>query len=119
MRLSCAFIAAAATLVLLPSCGQKGDSASAEACARVVKEVRGIRDRVEVIGTPLQTAEGQVEIVFEYVDDQKLTVAGSASCAFAVGGPGSLELIGAIVDRKPLDGAGVTAANRALSKPRL
>jgi len=113
---SCASVAAGVTLIFLLSCGRSGDSSSAEACARVVQQARGLPDRVEVVGTPLQTAEGQVEIGFEYVDDQKLTVAGSASCTFAVGGPGSLELVEAIVDGEPLDAA---ALNRVRSKARL
>jgi len=109
---------AALTLVVLPSCGRSGDSSSAEACARVAELVRGLDDRVEVIDA-VERAEGQVEIAYEYVDDQNLTVAGSATCAFAVGGPGSLELVEAIVDEEPLDAAAVTAANRVLAKRRL
>jgi len=105
-------------LLLLMSCARGEDSSSAEACARVVGQVRGVPDRVTVFGTPVETAEGQVEIGFEYVDEDELQVAGSASCTFAVGGPGSLELVDAIVDGQPLGPAEVAAANRALSQPR-
>ena len=81
-----------------------------------MQEVRGLSDRVKVID-PVETAEGQVEIGYEYVDEQKLAVAGSASCTCAVGGPGSLELIGAFVDGEALGPAQLTAARRVLAKP--
>jgi len=117
MRAVGASIAVLALLLLL-SCARSEDSSRAEACARAVGQVRGVPDRVEVFGDPVETAQGGVEVGFEYVDDDGLEVAGSASCNFAVGGPGSLELVDAIVDGQPLGPAQVTAANRALSQPR-
>jgi hypothetical protein len=113
MRVLGASIAAIALLHLV-SCARGEVSSRGEACARVVGQVRGVADRVEVFDTPVETAEGQVEIGFEYVDDDGLEVAGSASCNFAVGGPGSLELVDAIVDGQPL---GPRPGDRRESRP--
>lgn len=102
-------------LALLPSCGGREESPSAAACASVVQRVRDLSNRVEVAGAE-ETAEGQVEIHYEYVGDMNLPVTGTATCTFAVGGPGSLTLIEGILDGEPLGPAEISAANRALAE---
>lgn len=98
-------------------CGRGPDSTATASCARVVRQIRDLPGPVEVVGS-VETAEGQVEIDYESADGESGTVTGSASCTFAVGGPGSLQLVEAIVDGAALDADEIAAANRALSGQR-
>jgi len=98
----------------IASCGRAGDSTSAAACARVVQQVRDLPKPVAVVGS-VETAEGQVEIDYEADAGDPPSGAGSATCTFAVGGPGSLQLVDAIVDGSPLGPDEIAGANRALS----
>lgn len=112
----CRAVVSIALLTLVSAaCGSREVSPSAEACATVVKQVRGAPGGVEV-RSAADTAEGQAEIDYEYLDGENIPVTGSAACTFAAGRAGSLELIEAIVDGASLGASEVSAANRALSQ---
>jgi hypothetical protein len=87
----------------LAACGGAPAKGPAGRCADVVRIDRGLQGGVAVVGQPVETSEGSVEIEYEGTDAMNLPVKGSAACTFAVGEGGALTLVEAVVDGSPLD----------------
>lgn len=88
--------------------------ATASACAEVVRLHLGLPDPVDIQGRPLETSESEVQIAYRSLEGGNLPVEGSASCAFAVGGGGALQLLSASVDGEPLESSEIEAIRRDL-----
>jgi hypothetical protein len=86
----------------LAACVEASEEGPAGRCAEVVRIFKGLQEPVEVVGQPVETSEGSVEIRYEGQDGMNLPARGSASCTFAVGEAGELTLLEASVDGTPL-----------------
>lgn len=96
--------------VLVAGCsGGEVHGATATACADVVRIHLGLPDPVDIQGRPVETSESEVRIAYRSIGGGNLPVEGSASCAFAVGGGGALELLSASVDGEPLEASEIEA----------
>jgi hypothetical protein len=71
---------------------------------------------VEVMGSPVETSEGSVEIEYEGTEDGVLPVKGTAACTFAVGAGGARSLVEAIVDGTPLGEEEIASIRRELGE---
>ena len=69
---------------------------------------------MQVVGQPVMTSEGSVEFEYEGQDAMNLPARGSASCSFAVGEPGELDLLEAVVDGSPLEPAAIESIRNEL-----
>lgn len=107
---------AGALLALLLACENPDRFGPVAAgCADVVRAYRGeAAAPVEIVDTPDQQSEGEVEISYRTTNPMNIPVEGRASCTFAVGSAGALQLIAASVDGVELSEAEVAAIGASL-----
>jgi hypothetical protein len=103
-------------VVALPSCGGVSAQGPAARCAEVVRIHKGLGRAVEVMGSPVETSEGNVEIEYEGTEDGVLPAKGTAACTFAVGAGGARSLVEAIVDGTPLGEQEIASIRRELGE---
>jgi hypothetical protein len=90
--------ALAIPVTALTGCGSS-PSTLASRCAEVAGLYRDLQGGVEVVGSPVESSEGNVTIEYEGSDAMNVPVKGSATCEFVVGDPDTLTLLTATVDR--------------------
>ena len=105
-------VAMGAALLTL-ACATEPANGPANACGSVVEYYRGLPGPVEVLGNPLQTTTGAVEIHYRGTNGENLPVQGEAACEFSTEGDGSLRLQAATIDGKTLGPGAVSSVNRA------
>ena len=98
----------------LAACADAAGQGPAGRCAEVAGIYKGLQKPVQVVGQPVHTSEGSVEIEYEGQDAMNLPTRGSASCTFAVGEPGELGLLEAVVDGSPLGPGAIEAIRTEL-----
>jgi len=95
-------IVALTAALVLPFTGLTGCGASpstpASRCAEVAGLFGDLQGGVGVVGSPMETSEGNVTIEYEGTNAENLPVKGSATCEFIVGDPDTLTLLTATVD---------------------
>lgn len=106
---------ALALLVGLPACVEVGGGGPAGDCAEVVRIYRNLQGAVEIVGQPVETSEGSVEIEYQGMDGMNLPATGSARCTFSVGQGGDPTLLEAVVDGEPLPGPDLEAIRAKLA----
>ena len=109
---------AALAIAWLAACAGSAPEGPAGQCAEVVRIYRGLPNPVAVVGQPVETSEGRLEIEYEGTDAMNLPVKGAASCTFAVGEGGALTLLEAVVEGSPLDEAALEAIRADLGERR-
>lgn len=82
-------------------------------CAEVARLYADLQPGVTVIGRPVETSGGTIEIEYEGMDGMNLPVRGAASCTFAAG-----ELVAAVVDGSALDAGEVESIRSQLGHAR-
>jgi hypothetical protein len=103
-------------VVALSSCGGDSGQVPAARCAEVVRIHKGLEHGVEVVGRPVETSEGSVEIEYEGTGEGVLPAKGTAACTFAAGAGGALALVEATVDRMPLGEEETASIRRELGE---
>lgn len=106
---------ALALLVAAPSGCEDPDrwGPAAARCAQVVHAYLESPAPVEIVGTPVQRSEGDVDVSFRTIDRVNIPVEGTASCNFAVG-DGRLTLMEASVNGVALRGPDLKAIREKL-----
>ena len=112
MIVKIATVSMGAALLTLACTAQSGNG-PAGACCSVVKYYRGLPNPVEVVGNPLQTSTGAVEIRYAGTNGENLPVQGEATCEFSTGNNGAMRLVAATIDGKVLGPGAVSGVNRA------
>jgi hypothetical protein len=83
-------------------------------CADIVRAYLAASAPVEIVGTPDQQSEGEVEISYRTTNAMNIPSEGRASCTFAVGDAGELQLVAASVDGVELSESEVAKIARSL-----
>lgn len=107
-----------AAVFVLAGCAEPAAEGPAGQCAEVVRIYRDLPNGVEIVGRPVETSEGSVEIEYEGTDAMNLPLKGSARCTFAVGEGGAPTLLEAVVEGTSLTGPEVDAIRGELAKRR-
>ena len=104
---------ACAAGILVLACVGAAPPSPATGCATVVQKFRGLPNPVEVVGNVAQTSEGNVQIRYQSTNAENIPVTGQATCDFAIGDGGALQLISAEVDGSELGGAALAGINQS------
>ena len=111
------FLGPILTIALLACAAGCGPSSSTAAgrCAEVVRIHGDLQGAVAIVGQPVESSEGRVEIRYEGTGAMNIPVEGSAVCVFAVGQAGALTLMDAAIDGRPLSGESVAGIQHQLA----
>jgi hypothetical protein len=86
----------------------------AAGCADVVRAYLEASAPVEIVGTPDQQSEGEVQISYRTTNAMNIPSEGSASCTFSVGLAGELQLVAASVNGVELSETEVATIGESL-----